>query len=290
LEDADLTAVAQHRRADPPKLLNLIRGDLDWIVMKSLEKDRTRRFETVNALGMDVQRHLDNEPVVARPPSQLYRFQKLVRRNRFAVTASAVVILLMVTVLSAWFSLLQHKKQARELAFAAKMTQQRLHAEAELYRLNYEAGEMPYKWSPSDDKAEPLYRKALELRRTLSGNFSLDTADALDHLAFVLNRPDQQTEVESIYRESLAIRKRLLGSEYPLVAASSEQLAHVLASLNKLAEAESLYREVVEIRRKHVNTEEDVQVVEMCVLLGRLASVLEDQGKLSEAESAYREA
>src|SRR5438552_19098805 len=68
-----------------------LRGDLDWIVMKTLEKDRTRRYETANALAMDIQRHLNNEPVMARPPSSLYRFQKLVRRNKLAFAAASAV-------------------------------------------------------------------------------------------------------------------------------------------------------------------------------------------------------
>ena len=71
-------------RPSRPNLVHLIRGDLDWIVMKALEKDRTRRYETANGLAMDIQRHLNNEPVMARPPSNLYRFQKLVRRNKLA--------------------------------------------------------------------------------------------------------------------------------------------------------------------------------------------------------------
>jgi len=68
-----------------------VQGDLDWIVMKCLEKDRTRRYETANALASDIQRHLNNEPVFARPPSAAYRFQKMVRRNKVAVGAATVV-------------------------------------------------------------------------------------------------------------------------------------------------------------------------------------------------------
>jgi serine/threonine protein kinase len=78
LADADLRTIAQNRQAESPRLLHAVRGDLDWIVMKCLEKDRTRRYETANGLAMDIQRHLDNEPVVARPPSRAYRFQKMV--------------------------------------------------------------------------------------------------------------------------------------------------------------------------------------------------------------------
>jgi len=89
MQAMDLTTVAKHRHTDAPKLMHLIRGDLDWLVMKCLEKDRTRRYETANALAMDLQRHLNDEPVVACPPSRSYRFQKLIRRNRLASLPSA---------------------------------------------------------------------------------------------------------------------------------------------------------------------------------------------------------
>ena len=78
-------------RSAPPNCIHLVRGDLDWIVMKCLEKDRTRRYETANGLARDIERHLNNEPVVARPPSKLYRLQKAVRRNK-AAFATAVAI------------------------------------------------------------------------------------------------------------------------------------------------------------------------------------------------------
>lgn len=93
----ELVTVARHRQAEPARLATLIRGDLDWIVMKALEKDRTRRYETANGLAMDVQRFLNHEPVLARPSSNLYRIQKMVRRNKLAFAAiSAVVIALLV--------------------------------------------------------------------------------------------------------------------------------------------------------------------------------------------------
>src|SRR5438445_6514306 len=88
----DLTTTAKRRGLDAPKLVNLLRGDLDWIVMKCLEKDRARRYDTANGLATDLRRHLDNEPVVARPPSNLYRFQKMVRRNKMPFAAVGAVI------------------------------------------------------------------------------------------------------------------------------------------------------------------------------------------------------
>ena len=89
---ASRTVVAAHRHADPNRLSQLLRGDLDWIVMKALEKDRTRRYETASGLAMDVERHLADEPVLACPPSFRYRFAKFARRNRVAFTTSIVVL------------------------------------------------------------------------------------------------------------------------------------------------------------------------------------------------------
>ena len=84
---------AQHRQTESAKLVTLLRGDLDWIVMKALEKDRARRYETANGLALDIKRHLASEPVLARPASQLYRFQRTVRRNRLAFAAGTAVAL-----------------------------------------------------------------------------------------------------------------------------------------------------------------------------------------------------
>ncbi len=91
LKGEDLTTTAKRRSADKSKLVHQLRGDIDWIVMKCLEKDRTRRYETANGLAADLKRHLDNEPVVARPPSAAYKFQKAFRRNKLAFTAGAAI-------------------------------------------------------------------------------------------------------------------------------------------------------------------------------------------------------
>jgi serine/threonine protein kinase/tetratricopeptide (TPR) repeat protein len=117
---ADLTLIAQHRQTEPPKLIHLVRGDLDWIVMKALEKDRTRRYETANGLAMDIQRHMENEPVQARPPSAGYRLQKTWQRNKtaFAVATLIAAVLVAATGISAW--------QAVRARHAETLAQQRL--------------------------------------------------------------------------------------------------------------------------------------------------------------------
>ncbi|MHC1767243.1 MAG: serine/threonine protein kinase [Verrucomicrobiia bacterium] len=91
LKGEELTTAAQRRGTEAPKLIHLVRGDLDWIVMKCLEKDRTRRYETANALAQDLERHLSHELVVARPPSFVYRLQKAWKRNKLVFTAATLV-------------------------------------------------------------------------------------------------------------------------------------------------------------------------------------------------------
>src|SRR6187397_2694773 len=76
LAEEDLRSTARLHASEPRKLTSVVRGDLDWIVMKAIEKDRTRRYESANGLAMDIQRHLHNEPVVARPPTNGYRLRR----------------------------------------------------------------------------------------------------------------------------------------------------------------------------------------------------------------------
>jgi serine/threonine protein kinase len=111
---ADLTAVAQRHGAEPPRLIHLIRGDLDWITMKALEKDRTRRYETANGLAQDLERHLKNETIIARPPSPAYRLQKLVQRNKLAFAAAGAVLAALVIGLGVSIFLYIKADKARE--------------------------------------------------------------------------------------------------------------------------------------------------------------------------------
>src|SRR5205807_5907438 len=92
----ELPSIAANRGLEPRKLSGLIRGELDWIVMKALEKDRNRRYETANGFAMDVQRYLADEPVEACRPTVGYRLRKLVRRNRGPVAGIAAVAALLV--------------------------------------------------------------------------------------------------------------------------------------------------------------------------------------------------
>ena len=128
----DALNIATLRQTDPAQLISHLRGDLDWIAMKALEKDRARRYETANGLAMDVQRHLHNEPVMARPPSRLYRFQKLVRRNRVVFVAGGAVVAALVAGFGTSTWLYLKEREARSRAVAAEQQQARLRHEAEV--------------------------------------------------------------------------------------------------------------------------------------------------------------
>ncbi len=120
LNREELTTTAKRRSTDISRLLHQLKGDLDWIVMKCLEKDRTRRYETANGLVADLKRHLNNEPVVARPPSTAYRFQKAFRRNKLVFTAGGAIAaaLLLGIVVSSWQSV--RANSAKREAFSAR--------------------------------------------------------------------------------------------------------------------------------------------------------------------------
>jgi eukaryotic-like serine/threonine-protein kinase len=131
LKDEDLKTAARHRSVEAARLLHQLRGDLDWIVMKCLEKDRTRRYETSNGLAADLQRHLKNEPVVARPPSASYRLQKTFRRNKLAFSAATAVALSLIigTAVSTSQTFAARSAQRETEIARASEQQQRLEAE-----------------------------------------------------------------------------------------------------------------------------------------------------------------
>lgn len=173
-----LPAVAARRGVEPAKLPRLIRGDLDWIVMKALEKDRGRRYETAGAFAADVRRHLANEPVTARPPSRAYRLRKFIRRNKGPVSAGALVVLALVggIVGTTWGMV----RAAAAKAHAVSETQQKAAA--------LRKAEDRLWWS--------LYERAR------AGRFSRQMGQRLDSLAALAEaariRPDERLRDEAI--------------------------------------------------------------------------------------------
>ncbi len=111
-----ITGISAQRQIAPSRLQQILRGELDWIVMKALEKDRSRRYETANGLGLDVQRYLEGDPVTARPPSATYRVGKFVRKHRAAVVTAITIVILLIGGIAgtSWGMLLASQRAERE--------------------------------------------------------------------------------------------------------------------------------------------------------------------------------
>ena len=142
LQAEELSTTAARRATEAPKLISQLRGDLDWIVLKCLEKDRSRRYETASGLAMDLMRHHHNEPVVARPPSTVYRLQKTVQRNKLAFAAAGAVMVALVIgfVMSTWGAIAATRARdvadsAREEAVQATQNERRLN-----FRMAFDRG------------------------------------------------------------------------------------------------------------------------------------------------------
>lgn len=277
-----LTVVAQHRGSEPPRLIRTIRGDLDWIAMKAMEKDRNRRYQTANGLALDVKRLLENEPVSACPPSKLYKFQKTVRRNRFLFTSLGIIATLLVVSLIVVSASLAKERQSRRKAeqvqqFLEEMLQgvgpnvalgrdtailreildqavarlgteltNQPPAEAELRSvigsLYYQTGQL--------QPAEEMQRAALAIRRKVLGSESSEVAASLDELGLTLMKNGKLPEAQQVNREALDIRWRRFGKENAEVAISENHLALVYSQNGKLTEAEALARESLATRQR----------------------------------------
>jgi hypothetical protein len=169
-----LPAIAAHRHIEPARLSKLVRGELDWIVMKALEKDRSRRYETANAFAADVLHHLNDEHVQACPPSAAYRFRKFSRRNRVALATVGLVAasLVLGTVASTWQAIratraeglaedrLVAETKARTEADAARAAEAEQRRLAEAERAKAEAEQL--KAEQQRAVAEANYQKARE--------------------------------------------------------------------------------------------------------------------------------
>ena len=317
LAAADLTAVAKQQRTDPPRLVHLIRGDLDWIVMKCLEKDRARRYETANSLSRDLERHLNHEPVTAAAPSASYRMRKFIRRHRVGIVTAAALVHLLIggAALSTWQAVRAKRaeREARKVATFlqdmldkvrpevalgrdTKMVKEILDQTAE--RVGKELEDQPvveaellttmgtaYESLGEYDRAETLHRQALVLEKKFLGTEHQSIAVSLDELADTLRDQGKLAEAEMTHRKALAMRRKLLGKEHLGVADSLGGLASVLQDEGRLAEAESVEREALAMRRKLVGNEH----LDVAGSLDNLATVLCAEGKLVEAEATQRE-
>ena len=132
LPPEELRRVAGLRRAEPAKLIEELRGELDWIALKAMERERERRYETAHGLALDVERHLRHEPVVAGPPARLYRVRKFLRRNRLTVAAGLAVASALAggTGVATWMYLREQRARAAEAALRERAEHRELVAQA----------------------------------------------------------------------------------------------------------------------------------------------------------------
>ncbi len=322
--DADLTTVARQRQAATQKLIHLIRGDLDWIVMKSLEKNRARRYETASSFAGDIEHFLNNEPVVARPPTALYRFQKLVRRNKVVFTASTAVAIAIVAGLVVSTSLYYREQAARRdadreaqrsrqvalfledmlkgvgpgVALGRDTTLLREILDKTLARVTNDLKDQPevqaeicntlgevYRALGQSGKAEQLHRSARSLLDLRRGAKRRDVAVSLNDLALVLRDQGKLPEAEALQREALELRRKLYGDEHAEVAESLNNLALVLRSEGRLAEAEKLHRDALTLDLKLFGHDH----LAVATSLNNLALALDAEGKPADAEPYLRE-
>ena len=154
LDAAERTTVAKRRQAEPAELRRLVRGDLDWIVMKCLEKDRGRRYESANNVALDIAHHLQHEPVTAAAPSTVYRAQKFVRRHRTGLAMASALLLLLAAgvVVSTWQAVRATRAESKEKI-------QRAHAESERGRAERLRGVAEQSQATAEDLARQIARQ-----------------------------------------------------------------------------------------------------------------------------------
>jgi serine/threonine protein kinase/tetratricopeptide (TPR) repeat protein len=234
----EVARIAARRSADPRRLGASVRGELDWIVMKCLEKDRTRRYESASALGLDIANHLADQPVAAGPPSRRYRFGKFVRRHRGPVLGVSVVLLTLIAGIAGTTAGLLGQSRQRAVAEHEKTVAQRERDNAltNLAALNLRNHE------PAE--AERLYRQLLA-DPSPEDTFPNRRGFLLRHLAWALNAQGRLAEAESVYRETLAEYRGGLPAGDVQLALPLHYLAMVLMAQDKSVEAEALCREAL---------------------------------------------
>jgi tetratricopeptide (TPR) repeat protein len=292
-----------------------VQGELDWIVMRALDKERQRRYQTVSALADDLQHYLVNEPVAACPPSKWYRLKKFVRRNKMTVTAgSAVAAALIVGFVLASIGFVHASRQARiarernasslcgwalamnsfgDSQYAESLAREGLALSRELFSnddrrvVDAVATLSGVLGKTKPEEAIVLAREAIPLRRKLAYDEAgqQQLAFALDNLAILLEHEGEAVEAEGIFQEELPIWRKLNGNDHIYVANTLEHLATVLTQQKKLKEAEDCLRECLATRQKlrgnkYSGTARARQ---------NLIKLLKDQGKDEEAEKLSQE-
>jgi eukaryotic-like serine/threonine-protein kinase len=283
-----LGTVARHRRTDPHALRREVRGDLDWIILKAMEKDRTRRYETARGLANDIQRHLNDQPVHARPPSTRDRIGKFVRRNRTPVVAGAVALLAVLGGTAAATAGFLHAREEQRRAERSAATAEQVtdflvdlfrvsdpesgrgstitareilderaeRMETELVdqpavqvRLMRTMGEV-YANLGLHDAATPLLQKAVAIGEATDEVTDIELALSLQRLAISYRRLGRTAEAESALQRALELSRGSGTRETAEYASIATSLGSVYQTLGRAGEAETLYREALAIQER----------------------------------------
>ena len=272
-----LPSISANRDIEPAHLKRALQGDLDWIVMMALEKDRTRRYETANGFAADIQRHLAHEPVVAAPPSRAYRLRKFVRKHRGAVIAASLVLVTLLGGLAA-VAAVQTVANAR----LAESLKRETNANAALNEAN---GQL----TKSRAAVQARYELATDAIKTFHTGVSEDFL--LKEEKFKNLRNTLLTSASDFYGKLGA----LLGKETDLVsrralAQANFELSDLTDKVGRQEDALAAHRQVLAAREAlAAEPGADVETkVEVGRSLTAVALILSAAGKTDEAESTFR--
>ncbi len=308
---------ARLRRTDVSGLTRQLRGDLDWITMKALEKDRTRRYASPHELAVDIERHLTDQPVVAGPPSALYRARKFIKRHKLGVSAATLSVLVLVAFAGTMTLQAQRIAQARSQAvrvsaFLTDLFQVSDPSEARgstitareildrgAARIESELSEEPetqaalmatigkvYVHLGLLADAEPHLERALETRRSLLGEDHPDTLQSMNELGVLLEAQGKLPEAQPLLEASLAGYRRELGDDAPRTLASRRSLCSLYRHQGRLDDAEPLCRAALDGQVRVLGRSDRATLASMT----ELALLLRKQGALDESERLYRDA
>jgi serine/threonine protein kinase/Flp pilus assembly protein TadD len=308
-------AIARARGTDPPRLRKALKGDLDTIVLKALQKDPTRRYASAGAFADDVRRYQRGLPIAARRDSVRYRTSKFVRRHAIGVGAIVVVLMSLVAGLigTAWQARVASREaaKAREVsrflaslfevadparANAADVTAREL-LDRGASRIETELAAQPdiqgammlllgriYRELGVYDRSQPLLERSLALQTTTFGRESEEVADTMGELARLWLDKGRPEDAERLHREVLTLQRNSRGLDHPNVGRSLRDLAAVLTTLGKYDEAETLQRQALALHEARFGAAHE----EVASDLEGLQSILRARGKIEPAIAAAR--
>ena len=277
-----LKAVAARRRSGAAELGKTVAGDLDWIVMRCLEKDRARRYQTAMGLARDVQRHLAHQPVDACPPSLYYTFQKFGRRHRAALAAGAAVVVLLVATSAISIHLALAARQAE--------TRAELDASAAKQAIAFLQNDL---LAPASSENTPVWDLKLRTvldraNRSLDGRFAdqpLVEASLRETLAATYRALGAYAIECEHWEKALALRRRLHAPDAPEIVRVTGALATAYESLGRYAEAEKSALAALEVQRRQLGPEDRATLASM----HRLASIYWNQGRAAEGAELHKQ-